>query len=110
MTETYDWEKENRTNALRQLLGNTQADVIRAFEGRMSTAEYEALRMTRQAWKNELSELLGEPTEQEGPGLTPDVILAAMNNNAAMTTIQKQVREQDTALVELADIITGGVL
>lgn len=71
-------ETEARANALRQLLGNTQADVIRAFEGRMSQAEYEALKTTRQAWKNELAQLEGKPQDQAGV----DVLLTSITNRS----------------------------
>ena len=64
MDEKYDAEKEGRVNALRQLLDNSQKDVLKAFEGDMPPDEYQALKDQRQAWKQELAELQGEQPEQ----------------------------------------------
>lgn len=78
MYEDFNPETEARVNALHQLLENTQADVIKAFEGRMTQAEYEELRATRQAWKDELATLEGAPADQEGT----DVLLTTISSRS----------------------------
>lgn len=85
MYEDFNTETEARVNALRQLLGNTQADVIRAFEGHMTQAEYEALKSTRQAWKEELTGLLGESKAPEECN-APDVLLMAIEGQEVAST------------------------
>ena len=96
----YD-EKEARINALQQLLTNSQADVVRAFEGSMPQAEYETLKTTRQAWKKELAELLGEAVKPECHN-APDVLQAAVEG-------QEQLLLTQLALVDVYEMILGEI-
>ena len=76
--ETMDYETESRINALQRLLRNSQADVVRAFEGGMTEAEYTELRETRKTWSDELATLLGETKEPTDEPNAPDVLLTAI--------------------------------
>ena len=78
-------KNEARINALEQLLENTQADVVRAFEGNMSQGDYERLKATRRVWKSELEALRGEPEMPEWHN-APDVLLAAIESQEVAAT------------------------
>ncbi|MDL2318058.1 hypothetical protein LJC74_03055 [Eubacteriales bacterium OttesenSCG-928-A19] len=106
MYEYLNPETEARVNALRQLLTNTQPDVIKAFEGRMTQAEYEELRATRQAWKDELATLGGTPADQEGT----DVLLTTISSRSTssiMFVLEAQAEDSrldDVTIAEHADL------
>ena len=72
-------ENEARINALRQLLGNTQSQVIQAYEGQMTLEEYEILKERRKAWRDELATLQGDEIPPQ-ENMTPDLILATLSN------------------------------
>lgn len=55
-----DHEKTARTNALRQLLLNTDYKAIKHSEGAIGEAEYAPIKAQRQAWRDEINELESE--------------------------------------------------
>lgn len=60
-TETNDLNpNEGRINALRNLLKNTESAAVEASEGIISTSDYAAIRVQRQAWRGELDALENE--------------------------------------------------
>jgi len=76
-------EKEARINALNQLLENSQADVVKGYEGLLSQAEYEKVKSDRAAWHSELNQLNNEG-EISQSHRTPDVY-ALVNEIVANT-------------------------
>ena len=108
--ETTDVETESRINALRQLLGNSQAQVIQAYEGQMSLEEYASLKERRKAWRDELAELMGETVQPE-ENMTPDLILAMLTNQQvvdAMLGITGDGKDRLDAANDFRRDVTGG--
>ena len=111
-TEPVDVEKEARINALQQLLGNTQSQVIQAYEGQMTLEEYETLKERRKAWRDELAVLQGEDIPPQ-ENMTPDLILAALTNQQvvdAMLGITGGEKDRLEAADEFRRDVSGGQL
>jgi len=78
-------EKEGRINALRQLLDNSQKDIVLAMEGMLPSQAYEELKANRQAWITELKLLTDEENLDEHR--TPDLMAAASEQTMRNVTI-----------------------
>ena len=64
-------EKEARVNALRQLLSNSQKDLLAGYEGLLTQTEFDELKELRRNWFEELAELEGDTPDPEEPMAVP---------------------------------------